>query len=468
MASLTDDVEISNLLTTENYDPSMSKYNQSDYQYIVDSNNGSYSDAILRFDLSPLRQQYTILKDAYLQIPFNLVASGGTFTAASLLTVKESLVDLISSVQVRDSSGNVIVNDLNTNMMARIRNLVEHDQDWYTQEAGSSMFVKDSISNPTGACGIVNPVNTTVTGSTYNDGYSRRIGLFKQQATFSGSTFSFVATIKLSEMHDFFDQMDFPLYNANFQLSLGVSGIGNNTQFSPFVVDSGISSAVIPTLTIATATPAGTSTSISSCRLYYRTVKFAPEVNTQILQKLSTQWVKRVRFRVADVYTPASGESATTNFPINRLLNPATLNPLRVWVLLPAAGSLSTSGGNANSGLSNYIGGLTNANVLINNEPYFTNYINDADSFYTLLKQNMPSEGGLISKQEFLSTYRIHVFDLSRVKSRILNPHSACSIMVTAQRSDSASVDYYYIVERAAWVDLNLNSGDVKVVGISL
>jgi len=460
-----DDIEINNLITDEVYDSATTKYNEVQWEYITDSNGLGYQDGLIKFQTSSLRSKYVCMRDCVLQVPLNIVASGSNYTQASLVVFKQSILDMFFSVLLKSSSGQVVVNDQNVSIYNKLRLLLEHDTDWETTEGPSLCFSKDKAVLPTATVGIVNPTNATT-----NTGFASKIQFFKQQATFAtggapANNFGFVVSIPLRYLHDIFESgLNFPMLNSVWELNIGLQAY-NNTTLSPMVTDSSLLNP--PVITVGSATVPGSGLVLNQCRLYYKSIKFSPEINKQIYEKLARGWQKKINFRVCDTYVPTLGTDINqTSGTINRQLNPACVNPTRVFLLAPATNTLTTAGGSSNSGLANYLGSFGSASILVDNQSYYNNQLNTSEDWYNILKEQMPSSGGLISFADFNAAYHIMCYDISRLKGRSVNPQAAVSIQVNATRTDSTACDYYYLIERADSCVLNMSTGDVQVVSV--
>jgi hypothetical protein len=157
------------------------------------------------------------------------------------------------------------------------------------------------------------------------------------------------------------------------------------------------------------------------------------------------------------------------NIPVQKLISASTVHPLRLWALFPTAGNIRGSAqGNT---LSTYVGRLTNAQVRINNTNYYDQPLQTDKQFYDVLKSQMvttPLHEGLIDFNDFLSTYHVHCFDLSRVADRLRSPNESVSLELDATRYDTNTCDNFYIVERLQRISLNLSANETNVtVGLS-
>lgn len=456
---MSDSSEILSLLSDEQYESSINEYTDSQWEFITDYNNGSYSSSSVFFDTQPALNKWVVWKDAYLQVPIQVSSSGTAYADATiLLAMKTSVLSFLSSIQIATSSGQTIVSDNNVSLINNLRLLVEKEFEWQVEESGKLMFAKDQLTTPSStAVGGTVPANT----STTNIGFLSRIQLFKQQSAFAGNTFSCVLNIPLRYVHDFFDKMSFPQINSRYQLTFGFS-TGSAPVMNAFTSDS-VGPVVAPTCSIATASTNGVS--LSNCRLYYKSVKFSPSLNQQLVQKLNSGYSKKVFYRVTDTYLPAASEIGQTTGTVQKLISASTVHPLRVWLVSPA-----TTGISASAGLLSSQAAWTNANIMINNVPYYQNSMNTISEQWTILEDQFPgsgnsnAKGGLLNYSDFINTYRLLCFDVSRLKDRLSDPNSAVSIQVQATRANATSCDYYYVVERLQAVTFQFNASETKII----
>ena len=387
---MSDAMEIMNLLSDEQYESSIHDYTDSQLEYITDYNNSSYSSGSIFFDTQPCLSKWVVWKDAFLQIPVNITSSGTAYSAASLAAWKSSVLSFISGVIIATSSGQTIVSDSNISIINNLRLLIEKEFEWDLEESHLLMFSKDFLTTPSSTTmGGTACTNT----STTNGGFLSRIQKLKQQAS-GTTTWSMVLSIPLRYVHDFFDKLDFPMINNRFQLTFQVQAY-SNTVLSPFTVDS-VGPVPPPVITIGPASSNGLM--LSNCRLYYRSVKFQPSLNQRLVEKLNSGYTKKVFYRVTDTYTPSAGETNVTTGSINRLVSASTVHPLRVWLLAPPTGGLSTAGSDTVNGTFTFPGAFTNANIMINNANYYQNSLNTVAEFWTILEDQFPGAGSRVVK----------------------------------------------------------------------
>jgi hypothetical protein len=463
---MSDHQEIHNLLSDEQYENELSNYSDSQIEYINDFNQGSYNGSIF-YDTQPLVSKWVVLRDSWLTLPLQVTSSATAYSAATLLSFKNSILSLISGVIIGTSGGQSIVSDNNISIINNIRLLVEKDYDWYLEESFKLMFDKDRLTTPSSTTlGPVAPVNT----SSANVGFLTRIQMLKNTAGIAGTTtWSFCVNIPLRYIHDFFDKMDFPQINNRYQFTFQLNAY-SNTALNPFTTDSVVPVAQ-PIVTIGAASM-GNGATLTSTRLYYKSVKFLPGLNEQLIHKLNSGYTKKVFFRVTDTYLPNASTTNQTTGTINITPSSASVHPLRVWLLAANTGGLSTSGSSTVVGTFTFPGQFTNCNVQINNTNYYQNALNTPAEQYEILAEQFPGHGhsnragSLITYQDFCAGFRMVCFDVSRLKERLKDPNSMVSVQVNATRaaSDGAvACDYYIIIERLAAVTMQFSSTETKL-----
>ena len=503
---MSDAQEIHSLLSEEQFDKAASQYSDVQYEYIGDLNNGSYTSNNLLFDTLPVRSRWWIPADSYLSIPISVKCATGA-AVSTLVAFKRSVVDMIYSVQVQAASGSVIVNDVNLPLINYVRMLINLDYDQWGQMCPELHITKDTVSVKTsssgGAFDIANPVPAA---NLLNDGFLERVKCLKQGATYTAGTtvpevfFATVINIPLRYIHPFFAACDFPLINQRFQLQFGLS-TGDSPIVRPLVGSGALTAGTIGlvsgaagltasftypastttgvvqavtltpsqaavaaagacTVTVANATIPGTNVQINQARLYIKSVKFSPEVNVLLSQKLSSGFVRKIDFYQSDVYMGqgAAETGVTAAGPYTKLVSPSTVRPTRVFLVGMPNGAATDS-----TSLSTFIAQFSNCNVLINNQRYYNQDLITPREQFEILKDQM-NGGGLITYKDFLSHYRIICFDLSRMGDKMQNENEAVSIQVQATRVDTVSSDYCWMVERLSRVSFHMSSQDSRVV----
>jgi hypothetical protein len=217
----------------------------------------------------------------------------------------------------------------------------------------------------------------------------------------------------------------------------------------------------------ATATLVLPATS-GNCRLYYRSLKFKPGLNQDIVNKLTQGFTKKVPFRCSDFYP---GARAQTTEPISATIATATVNPIRIWCLGSPAGGLNGQGSDTVNGSFVFPMRLSGFNAIIQNVPYYARNLDSPAEQWDVLKQQFPSNsnemsGPQLTYSDFYNSYRLNVIDCQRLKERLANPNGNVGIQIVATR-DAAyqeSVDINYVVERECLAIFDFNGTQTKVV----
>ena len=450
---MSDAQEIHNLLSDEQMSDALSTYSESSLEYITDYNSGSYQGTI-NFDTLVCERKYVTWSDAWLSIPINVTGLSGVYDVTSLASFKSSVLSFITSCQVSITGNNTIFSDNNISLINSIRLMVEKDLDFINAEGPEILYA--------GPGRLTTPSSTTMGGSvisnndTTNSSFLTRIQLLKQVST-GTTTWSTTLKVPLKYIHDFFAQLNFPMTNNRFNFTFGYAT--TSSLLSPWMVDLTLPT---PTATLSVLP------SVGACRLYYRSLKFLPSINQDIVNKLNSGFQKRVSFRCSDFYL---GAKAQTTEPISSTISPATIHPLRIWVLGCPVNSLSTQGSDTVNSAFCFPMRLTGLNALIQNTQYYQRNLDSPLEQWDILKQQFPSNsselsGSQLTYSDFFNNFRLNCIDVSRLKDRLKDPNSNVSIQVVAARDPAytGSVDIYYVVERLQACTFMFNSSETKVI----
>ena len=462
---MSDQQEIHSLFNEEK-DNENYQYTDAQWAFIPDYNNGSYQNQI-QFDTVSAKDQFVDWHTGYLAVPLQVQSSTGTvpYTAGTATApavapaIKASLLSLLYGIVITNGSGATLVSDNGIQFINNIRLVVENSLDWVNSEGAEIMFSKDTANSASVQALSAAPSTTNYGGNstTFNSGLLNRSILIQNLATFSAGVFSFTAIIPLKLIHDFFMQLDFPIINMRFQINF-LHSFGSNNQYPCGIAGTGTTAATdIPKFTIGGG--------IGACRLYYRKLTFTPEVAQKLALRMQKGWTKTVKFLCTDFYNILNNNS-TVN--ISQVITPSTVRPLRVWTLLYPAGAIT--GQTLPSPLV-ATGQLTNVNLSINNINYYQNSLVLPHEFWEQLREQFPNMGSsstlgsMINYNDFITLYRYHCFDISRLKDRLKNPNDSVSILLTASRAESApaAMDYVFLVEREQSVKFHFTSSDVTV-----
>ena len=487
--------------------PKAKNFTDSQWIQLTDYNNGSYTTQI-QFDTDSLKDDFVSFHDAFVSIPFQVKPTSGNYTSASLVAMKASLLSLIYGVQVinASNSGGTLVNDVGVQFINNLRLCIEKSSDWGNSEACEIQFAKDMndtrdpnatllqysttatsgitytfdeskttftstcASTATGTGSLVlsagsgismlNPlqsgIGNGINNDYYNEGFAKRVMFLQNQSTIVGGAIQCTACIPLALLHDFFNQLDFPIYNMRWKIILMLA-----------------SGSVYPPIMVGNGTRQGITTVTGPCTLYYRKLQLPAEA----LSNLKNVKQKQIDFISTDFVTPAYNNSVTTGLQLP--ISSSTIMPLRLWSLLYPAGTITAQAdadpSTTSSGYCSPLcatGQLTNANVSINNKPYFEYNYNKSYEFWQALKEQFPgfgqgdTLGSMLNYNDFLSNFRYHVFDISRLKGdRLKAPNNAVTIQLNCARSDSnGAMDYIVLVERLSSLVLDFEKSAVRSI----
>lgn len=460
---MTDSNEIHALLSDDDYNKALTSYTDVQYEYLQDLQMGVYSGNIISFDTLSLREKWISWRDAYLAVPITIAANGGTALATdSVLAFKRSAADIINGFTLQTGNGATLVSDQNIQLVNHIRNLVEMKyQDWLTQ-SGDLIFQKDQAKDQV-ATGVVFP-NTVVAD---NVGLAKRVTWLKQDSKFASATYSTVLTIPLRFIHDIFEKMDYPICNMRLLFTFYVNTQNSGVSMNPVLGPIGGNTENYLVNIVGGSSFAGSATTLTGCRLYYKTVKYSPEVNRMLAQKLQSGFKKNLSFRITDTYLASGSDVAVAaSSAVDKLVSASTTAPLKVWFL--ASPTATITGASQGRTLSLYTGKLRNANILVNNTRYYDQNLDTPRMFYDIIRDSMQAgdiHEGLINFNDWIAGYALHCFDLTRLGNKMRNPSEAVSLQVQATRDvDGQTADHHYVVERLQKVQLNLSSGESSVI----
>lgn len=371
-----------------------------------------------------------------------------------------------------------------------------------------SVFVSGATPVGTLVTGTINlPVTSPTTGRNpnFNKGFLDRVSVFQNSATFvrggsnssggNGGTwdsYSYIVTLPLKLLHDFWMQLNIPIINIGFNIQLFFAQsngnnpsytypplqVGNNTNI---VVGGGDATQMIPFITYGGAglsgsgiTPPQEPGQVTGCRLYYRSVKFSPADNARMSERLAAGFTKSIKFISTDWISPnqlyASG-SAQQQVNVEQ----SVVHPLRVWVLsypntVTTTGSVTTGTSWLRAG--NYASGVnpimwSNTNMLVNNVPYWRqNFTTFQDMWEQLREQFSPDTGSMIRQIDWRNYKRYLCFDLTRLSDRLQSPTEPVSLIFTGQRMDGlqCQCEMIVLVERLNQITIRFSSSDVIIV----
>jgi len=273
-------------------------YKNTDRSFLNDLNNNLYGGNTIRFDTTPIKDQFIVWADTDLVIPLTITNSTAVTAANYIMpwdtvAYKTSVLDLISQIQINVVGGGSIVNESNLQWINYIRLLAGTSNDavnknlqelgfcpdsslpWHysTNEAVNAngvstanreMFGYFNCSTTTPSCAfpindpaeliasyttanavLVGAASTSqiVTGknSRYNEGFAKRIKAFKSQCIYFPSNtvsnnggFYTTAVIPLKYLHPFFANLTMPISGLAFNF---IFTLASGTNYVPIGAD---------------------------------------------------------------------------------------------------------------------------------------------------------------------------------------------------------------------------------------
>lgn len=298
-------------------------------------------------------------------------------------------------------------------------------------------------------------------------------------------TYYYRAIVPLRLLHDFFQQLDFPIINVgfNFQFTLAQSnGSAGFYQYPPFqtgnnsyLLSGGVDQIGYPNVYYGSEVGGQMGT-----RLYYRVVKFSPADNTRAAEMLTRGFTKSVKFISTDWFRePVPVTAGTSNHQFQ--FSTSVVHPLRVWVLpypittyVAGVAGTQTVAASTRESLQDptYAPGVitgyyNQTNILINNVPYFRqNFITVDDLWEQLREQFDPDNGSMIDYVDFLTYKRGQCYDLTRISDRLQSPTEPVNLVFNGNRADGlqCSLQMYYLTERLNQITFRFSSSDVAIV----
>ncbi len=455
----------------DNYDPLMC-FKSQDYIFLNDQNNGNYSSGQIQFDTLTLLNQFICYSDSYLRIPLRVISSGVAYSTDVLLAFKNSILDLITGMLVRSGDGQTLVNDpVSLHVINKIKRLLDTSLDGL-KSCDELLFEPDTsrrVATAAGAWSAFAPASARLAvpipaGATaidaQNEGYSRRIQLFKQSASFSTPNMDIVVYLPLYYLHEFWSSLNFPICNTRFLITFytpitnsGATPATNTTVNTPFLTGSAV---VTPRASI-----------LDTVRLYVKRVTFDPETSKMVASKMASGFTKRIQYNCIDSYSMPTivGDSGPCSVQDN--ITPSVVAPVRVWRIAPLRGSLDS-----NILAFNSIQPISSGNILVNNIPYYQSDLLTEEEFYDILRQNSlsksktnPTTAGLISFADWREFMRVYCFDVSRLGNRLADPSQPCSLFFRGQKEanlTAVAADVLYLVERSQVCDISFSNSSVQ------
>jgi hypothetical protein len=486
------------------------------YQFVNDINSGSYASGQVQFNLTNMGDKFTILRDSYLEIPLSVSSSvvGTPYTAATKIAIKNSLLSLISGLQITTTDGSVIVNEQTgaTPIIQNLKLLLDSNIDWVNSLAqtihyeGKDTLTSFTYNGNTPIDGIDPDITQGIATTDYTTNYAlaNRIAIFTIQTAAAGNfgtvngvanAFPFLALIPLRLLHSVFDQFSFPMVNYPMLMTFNIAGVAGS-QYQPFTyatavanagINVGAAGAVGATVAINAVTAPATVPLVNvspgvtergyapgACRLKMKTVKFHSETAKKIKAHFDKGFTKTIQYTVTDYYKPIASfnlaAGATTG--VNQLITNSAIRPVRLWCLpVPQVGTTPGILSPANTFPGSIGPGyLTQCNIQVNNENYYNNNLQSQYDFYKIIETQQvgagesSTSGAQISYADWLCGLNPYVFDLSRVRQLDVNNPVSLFISATMNTTVTQNFDIIFLVERLMTLTMDVKTSSITSV----
>jgi len=525
---MSDQLQMTNMLAGDNIDELLQQYTDSQWGYLPDNNQGSYSQYI-QFNTETLKNMWNCWHDNMVMVPLTISSSAftgpfgytpfgapvnvqlgsGTGPYGSpgmdIICFKSNATALFGRIQVNTNTQTNIIDDNQTNFINAVRPALEHTRDWLESESQELMYSLDNYPTtqfpfsftvtagggtyPAGISAVAplifapSGAGTTLTNLYVNQGFYQRFLYFSNQFTYTpntaynvtgtGGVYTGNVFLKLCDVHDFFRQMNFPIINnpwiVYFYLNFFNRGTGIPTfpAFNFFQVSGTNTIAqipVVPTIQIGNGIN-------SACQLYFKSVKFPPNIAEQIASKMASGYSKKINYISTEFFNPLNNQPLASQQGYTQLITSTAVRPLRVWMLPYQTGTLGTYT-SLGPQVTNCV--LKGVNLKINNENYFLQTLNLPQEFYNQVRECMVGYGvsdeigSLMSYVNWNATTTYYVFNVSRIQDRLKSPNDSVSIQIqytiSSSPGNNANVDIYYLIEKLYSVRFDVSSADTRVI----
>lgn len=499
---MSDSFEIASMFSANNkyLEP---QYQEVRYLQVTDTNQGNYQDGKISLNLESNKAEFTVLSDSFLVVPLRI--SNGT--ATSTYAIKNSLVSLISGLQVQTSSGTTLVNESNfaTPIIANLKMMIDSSIDFKEANEmhyfGQDKHVQLDVS--LAGKSIVGGVTPTVTAATptidalQNVPLSNRISVFTTRSTktvvgiTAVYTQDFIAYIPLKFVHSLFQVLDFPMVNCPLQITFNISGISGQSGYCPFTcpiygahsslgdIASGSTPAVVALVAGATKPALSVFPGASEkgyapgVRLFLKAVKLPTEAAIELRSQMEAGYKKSLVFTSTQYFTyPQAAQLAASSYSLTQQVASNVIRPTRCWVLPVRSGTLASEANSFPAVISQDSQFLTNTNIQINNQNFYNMNLRSQYEFYRLLKEQM--QGGTssmshntpISYDDFLNGCNPYVFDLSRYPT--VKANTMCTISVNTDivvpSGNVPALDLIVLIEHLETMVLDISTAGVSIV----
>lgn len=453
---MSDESQLVELQKPEPEDEPLFRNKQLEYVPQVGNPAISNGQSRITFTFQDVKDHFISLKDAWISIPVTVTYASADANATTnhMYAVKQSLLSLVNSVRVTTvNNASILDYEKDLQISANLRLLLENNPDYLRSIASMIQFDKDyphenaEIDSYTGN-NLQNPEqkeytsggDANVRNPNHNLGFmKRRKFLLEDLASRVTTDVKFIAKIPLKLIHDFFFQLDFPIYYPNikieFEFNVGASS------FKP------ICRGQLAGGTVDKAYTASLTTG-QEPKLYYHRVEIPDELGASIAQKVEDGFEKVIKYRKYNVVDrkPTGGVNeydistdSTSTRRIFGLLYPAA-----------AVGAANIVDGDAYPSPLLTVGKLEDANCWIHKQRQFDRDISGDAERWAHLSAEFPfsdSNDGPIDYNEFVKRYNILCMNVTR-KQNLLNKDSSTTVRVKATPSTAGEIQWIVEEER--------------------
>ena len=477
--SISDQESIMSLLSDEK-SPSL-EFSDSQMGILYDTNNNAYTNAV-NFDTLELSSKWSQLE--YLTIPLQISPTApAVFSARPNIAFKGSVLSLISGVQVKTGSGTTIVDETESSFLTEhIKMMLENDDDWAKSEGIEIQWSKDrgvsgAESRLVDAARIAPPQTAEHSGATTATSSALRVdanlGFIERHHALLDATqnsdlgytadlsagVNVVVKIPLKYVSSYFANKNFPDINTRLKITFFLNLSTSSYDYKPLCfgkVNATVESGGSCVVKIQQGKP---------CQLYYREVKFSPSEAKLVADQLRAGFTKEIHYTHYEINRSNKNIASTASF--SHVITTNSTNPQRVWVLCHPTGVVD--GQTWPNPLVTGSHGLTSANVKINGSNYFDSDFSTPIELWEELKRQMPpslsgqSRLSQLTYSDFLKTFRIHCFDLTRSNNRKQDPNAPVTLLMKASPISATAIDIIYIVETKKVCKMTFGLSQVKI-----
>jgi hypothetical protein len=472
---------------------------------LLDSNNGGYINKPVIFDTMGMVNELIDYRETDLQIPLTIYIdgtlsdtnnlgvlngtvgatgpaantfvngvstttasnTGGTVTGV-VVAFKESILSLISGINVTTGDGKVIVSEQNSlPLINHIRMLVQNNKDWEAQFEEEFAFAKNTSRVVTNT-GLKQRAGYLINNSVVTYYHAPAVTTGLNEVAYI-SRIQTLVNIPFRYLHSFFDNMDAPQKGIRWRFEFNLCNeLNSNALYKGFNIDSTVATAVVPKFYIGDSggrdAPRINNTTYTKSLLRYRVITLPNAIQQQVsAMTLDGHLSKRyIKFAITDFYNQFSNTTANLS---SAQVSTGVVKPIRMWVLGFKAGVLTDQKEVNATSLQ-----LQSLQVRVNTKNRYDNALQNPYDLWSEVKQQMQclsfanDKGSLLDFTDFLNKgltapiplgraqsglYSYYCVDLSRLQDR--TDDQALQIMIDSVRAEnSTSIDYVILIEREA------------------